>query len=287
MKKLRVSSPLTLHYHSKEDVSEYIRAGLCFHKEMGFEAADIGVSIFGLNSDDRMAKVERAIADSEEIGIKFEVCHLPFIGGGGAKDEAYMTAFNTAMHNGIDVAAALGVDYAVMHPNATTISMKSFNRKEQYDLVMNHLAPFAEHAAKVGLNVVVENMRVFPGPMLSHRYCQDPDELCDVADALGIGVCWDFGHANISGIKQSEGIAYVGKRLKMVHVNDNGAIDDEHIPPFMGNVDWRDAMHGLALVGYEGLFNFELSTAKLPESVRRSFASYMIDASKELMSYIE
>ena len=144
-----------------------------------------------------------------------------------------------------------------------------------------------EYAEKVGVNVVIENMRVINGARLSHRYCQQPDELCEIADALGIGVCWDFGHANISGIKQSEGLSYVGKRLKVIHVNDNTGIDDDHVPPFIGNVDWSDAMHGLALAEFDGLFNFELSTSRIPENARPAFAKYLLEAANELMTYIE
>ncbi len=287
MKKLRISSPLTLHCYSRENISEYIKAGLLFHKEMGFDASDIGMSIFDLTADNWKPNVEQAISDSEEVGIKFELCHLPFINGGGPKSEEFMEEFTRKMHTAIDAAAFLGVNYAVLHPNATTLPMKVYDRREQYDMVMAHLAPFAEHAARVGLNVVVENMRVIPTFRVGHRYGQSPDELCDIADALGIGVCWDFGHANISGIKQSEGLAYVGKRLKVLHVNDNAAVDDEHILPFTGNVDWRDAMHGLALAEFNGLFNYELSTGKLPAEVRKPFAAYMIHAAHELMSYIE
>lgn len=279
MKKLRISSSLNLHYHSKENTSEYIRSGLLFHKEMGFDAANFDSNLINYLSDDWQADVERAIADSEEIGVKFEISHLPFGGGEG---------FEEKMRRAIDASATVGVDYAVLHPNwNTTLPVHSFNRREQYDKVMQLLAPQVEYAAKAGVNVVVENMRLVPGFMLSHRYCQDPDELCEIADALGIGVCWDFGHAHISGVKQSEGLSYVGKRLKVLHVNDNYAIEDEHVAPFMGTVDWRDAMHGLALAGFDGLFNYELATDRLPASVRKSYAKYMIDAANELMSYID
>lgn len=287
MKKLRVSSPLDLHSNSRENLSEYIRTGLEFHKEIGFDAADFDMSWLDLSSDASWRpSVEKALEDSEKVGLKIEICHLPFIGG-GVKDPSFLEKFNEKMHRAIDAATLLGVSYAVLHPNAPTVSMKSYDRAKQHETVMTHLAPFAEHAARVGLNIVVENMRVIPTFVASHRYCQSPDELCDVADALGIGVCWDFGHANISGIKQSEGIAYVGKRLKVLHVNDNAAVDDEHIPPFMGNVNWRDAMHGLALVGFDGLLNYEIATDRLPAVVRKAHAKYLIDAAEELMSYIK
>jgi len=133
-------------------------------------------------------------------------------------------------------------------------------------------------------------MRVVPNGTPVHRYCQNPDELCDIADALGIGICWDFGHANInakgSGIPQSEALAYVGSRLKVLHVNDNVAEDDLHLPPFIGNTDWKDAMKGLASTGFNGLFNYELGTARIASSLRDDFARYIVDAAKEIMSYL-
>ena len=52
-------------------------------------------------------------------------------------------------------------------------------------------------------------------------------------------------------------------------------------------VDWKDAMHGLQLAGYEGTFNYEMSTKHLPASVRDSFADYLVAAARELMTYIE
>lgn len=287
MKKLRISSSLNLHAPLKKDSSQYIKEGLVFQKELGFDAADLDLCLLDFSNDRWQPCIEQAIADAENTGIKFELCHLPFIGGGAGKDPDYMARFDERMHRAIDAAKMLGADYAVMHPNAGTVPLKKFDRAAQYDSVMRHLAPYAEHAAKVGLKVVVENMRVIHTFVMSHRYCQTPEELCEIADALGIGVCWDFGHANISGLKQSESLAYVGKRLKVLHVNDNAAVDDEHVAPFMGNVDWRDAMHGLALVGFDGLLNFEVAAERLPMAARRSYASYLVDVAGELMSYIE
>ena len=287
MKQFRVSSAFNLHSHSREDVGEYVRAGLRFYKKAGFDAIDFGTTILDLNSDAWKPQAEQILLDSKEIGIAPEIGHLPYIQQSLAHDEEYRRLFDGRMNRAIDAAALLGLRYAVMHPNGLTVPMQKYNRTEQYDQIMSHLSPYVEHAAKVGLNVVVENMRVVNGFRYSHRYAQTAEELCDLADALGIGVCWDFGHANISGVKQSEALAYIGKRLKVIHINDNVAIDDEHILPFTGNVDWRDAMHGLALAEYDGLFNFELNTSRVPAAMREAYTAYVLAAAKELMSYVE
>ena len=75
--------------------------------------------------------------------------------------------------------------------------------------------------------------------------------------------------------------------LKVLHVNDNFATEDEHLPPFIGNIDWRDAMHGLSEVGFDGLLNFELSTGRLPKGAREAYASLILESATALMSYIE
>lgn len=287
MKKLLISSTFNLCDKNGANNSEYIKRGAAFYREHGFDAAEFDTKLLDLTTDAWREEVETAIAASEQMGTLFYGSHLPFLGGGGVKDDAYMEQFDKQMHNAIDAMAALGVKYAVLHPNAPTVLMKNFDRRAQYDTVMRHLSPYVEHANRVGLPVVVENMRIIHGMRHSHRYCQTPEELCEIADALGIGICWDFGHANISGVKQSEGLAYIGSRLKAVHVNDNSGIDDDHVVPFAGNVDWRDAMHGLALAGYTGTLNFEIATGRIPENLRGSFADYLADIARELMTYIE
>lgn len=283
---LRISSTTNLHSGYVDDVSDYLRDEIIFQKELGFDAIDFSIyNLLKEHDENYHAIVERALADAKEQDIKFELCHLPFGAKVGVSQSA-LAPFNERMHKMIDVAALLGVDYAVLHPNTSTVRAIAFDKTKEYDAVMSHLAPFVEHAQRVGVNLVVENMRPVPESYMVHRYCQDPDELCTVADALGIGICWDFGHANIAGLKQSEALSYVGHRLKVLHVNDNLGEDDIHLPPFVGNIDWRDAMQGLSIIGFSGLFNYEIATKRIPEEMRESFARYLVDASRTLRSYI-
>lgn len=285
MNKLRISSSTNLHFGSKNDVSEYIRQELIFQKEMGFDAADFSMDLIEPLGSSWESCIEKAIVDSQIIGLHFEVCHLPYsvrIGRSVEED----ARFDKKMYYAIDAAACLGVNYAVVHPNTVTLPIEDFDRCAQYDSVMAHLTPYVEYASKKGVNIVVENMRMVPKHFPVHRYCQDPEELCEIADALGVGVCWDFGHAHINGQRQSEALAYIGSRLKVLHVNDNAAYGDDHIPPFCGTVDWKDAMKGLADIGFAGLFNYEVQTKRVPASVRESFAKYLIGAAQEMMTYL-
>lgn len=285
MKKLRTSTSFNLHGFKDADFYENIKKGLEFYKETGFDAVDFGTGMLDLSSDEAIKQASLAVRATEEVGIRFEVSHLPFLWSIVKPEE--LEAFSQRMYRAIDAVKIVGADYAVAHPYAVTVAAKNYSRRAQHDQVIKQLSPFVEYAERIGVKIVVENMRITPSFYESHRYCQCPDELCDVADELGVGVCWDFGHANVSGVRQSEGLAYIGKRLKVVHVNDNSGFEDEHIFPFSGSVDWKDAMHGLALAEFEGLFNYELATAKHPISMRRELASYLLTVADELMKYIE
>ena len=286
MKKLRVSTPLNLHAYPREDMAQFIKQGLLFNKKAGFEATDFNVGMLDLTKDGWQGIVEQAVIDANEIGVPLAIGHLPFIGKGGTKDSEVLRAFSEKMFRAIDAAKLSGIEYAVMHPNAANFPLVKYDHDEQRNTTLELLSPFVEHANRVGLDVVVENMRVQSGKMQCHRYCMTAEELCDLADTLGIGICWDFGHAHLSGLKQSKALALVGDRLKVVHVNDNGGIEDDHVLPFSGQVDWKDAMHGLALTGFDGPFNFELAV-RAPAELRRSYAAFMVDIANQLMSYIE
>lgn len=286
MERLRISTSLNLHEGSRDNIPDYISKGLVFHRKMGFDAVDMPSPILKGMGENWQDCVAHTLSESEKAGIRFELCHLPF----GIKPDApkeEKAAFNASVHTAIDAAKMLGVGYAVLHPNSVTIPMSEYDEKAQHEMVMAHLSPFAEHAEKVGLNIVVENMRYVYGHEPVHRYCGEPEELCRVADELGIGICWDFGHANINGIKQSDALKYVGKRLKMLHVNDNHAYHDIHIAPFMGKIDWQDAMQGLKAIDYQGLLNYEVAAFRVPGVLKEDFARYLVNAAHVLLDMME
>jgi len=280
----KLSSKINLHAKSYEPLSDYIANELLFLKQHGFDAADFSLNLLKPLGENWRSCVETAIEDSKKIGLPFEVCHLPY-STSICTNPDLLPSFEEQMHRAIDAAALLGADYAVLHPNTTTEPAETFCRNKQYDSVMHHLEPFAEHAQRVGVKLAVENMRVVHNTYPTHRYCQDPDELCEIADALSVAVCWDFGHGHIGGIKQSDALHYIGSRLKAVHINDNTARDDDHIPPFCGTVDWKDAMQALNDIGYAGLFNYEIAAQRVPNELRDSFASYLVQAAKTLQSF--
>jgi sugar phosphate isomerase/epimerase len=92
-------------------------------------------------------------------------------------------------------------------------------------------------AAESGIVLALENL---PPGYLGHT----PEEmisLLDRTDRGSVGVCFDSGHANMSG----HFTEYAGALLPhavAIHLHDNDGTSDQHAFPGLGCIDW----HGFA-----------------------------------------
>ena len=118
------------------------------------------------------------------------------------------------------------------------------------------------------------------------------DELLATADSLGIDLCWDFGHMNVNTFggdnDQRDAIRRAGSRIKVLHVHDNcGGRPDEHLPPYLGSVDWDNTLPVLKEIGYKGNFNFEVLPTNIPGEKIEYFARYLVDIGKKFIKLCE
>lgn len=79
----------------------------------------------------------------------------------------------------------------------------------------------------------------------------------------------------------------MGKRIKMLHVHNNDPYHDAHLAPFMGKIDWLDAMQGLKSIGYQGLFNYEVAAYRIPAPAREDFARLQVKTANALLDMME
>jgi sugar phosphate isomerase/epimerase len=56
-----------------------------------------------------------------------------------------------------------------------------------------------------------------------------------------VGICFDFGHAHMMG-SMNEAFEIVRKQVWSTHVHDNAKVQDSHLWPGQGTVDWKEAM---------------------------------------------
>ena len=122
-------------------------------------------------------------------------------------------------------------------------------------------------AAESGVRVAVE---VIPNVLST------PDALVqlieDQLDGLDVGICFDYGHANLMG-DLAEAIETVSGHLWTTHVHDNKGREDDHLVPFMGTIDWSIAVMETQKIGYDGVLMLEVADGGDPVSVLKRSAA--------------
>ncbi len=202
-----------------------------------------------------------------------------------------MARFAREVRNGLRAAARLGIPDAVIHPIVLHESRRC--RSAWIEENLAYLSPIRELAGTLGVTLCIENMVGRPYPdtpseAIFGTRAADIRELCDRLDCMA---CWDFGHANLSGLCQSAELEQLRGRLRTVHIHDNdGQIDNHRIPGEApgSSVDWQDAAEGLRLADYMTTSNrcldMELKSSDLPDdrSARLSHAARALAAAKAL-----
>ncbi len=163
---------------------------------------------------------------------------------------------------------------------------------KQTEMFLQHILPLA---AEYGITICVENIYVSNGKHIVEGPCCNAaraaeriDRLNDAYGAEVLGFCFDTGHANLVGIEFESFLMTLGKRLKVLHIHDNDGVRDLHQMPFTftktrdnkPSTNWEGFIRALALVGYDGVLNFETSP------VLRSFPEELQDDALHLLARI-
>lgn len=249
-----------------------------FLLDCGFDAIDVSIpSLLKQFGDDWREKTAEFKKELDSSGIMVISAHLPFR---AATDEQ----LHKDMLVGLEIASMLEIKRAVMHPIGDQKgSHGSESRMEWFEKNIEYYNRYLPIAKKYGIQIVTENMR---DPYQSggyHRYASTAEELIELADALELEICWDFGHAHEAHLDHYSELIKIGDRLTMTHINDNWqGPSDEHLPPFYGTNDWEAACRGLREIGYSEPINFEVKFKKLPSRILPEAAS-LIRAIGELL----
>ncbi len=289
----------TRYYAGRSDGLKYpLTAAADFLADAGFDGADLSLELIAgleeFDNDDGWRSVIYSFGSRAAArGLALPVCHLPFYMP-DPDDPIAMPRFLREVRSGIRAAAMLHIPDAVIHPIVRHSSRRTADGWLADNLA--YLSPLRELAGRLGVRLCIENMTGRP-------YHDHPDEAvygCRAADIrtlaerLDTSVCWDFGHANLSGLCQSVELEQLRGLLRCIHIHDNDGRRDVHlIPgdhPTRDSVDWDDAAEGLRLADFLTTGNLcldmELKTSDLPDdrSLRLTHASRTMDAARAFAS---
>jgi len=85
---------------------------------------------------------------------------------------------------------------------------------------------------------------------------------------LPIGICFDTGHSHLSGNVPTD-IREYGASFYTTHIHDNDGMNDNHMMPFDGQIDWTAAMQAFRSVDYK--WGFMLEVRRDPETPLEPF----------------
>ncbi len=242
-----------------------------------------------LRGDDWEAYVHSIGDLAKRYGVRFNQSHLPYYDVDKDKGTEKAALMEELIRRSIIGTAMLGARWAVTHPFTVYGAGQDMAVSKAANLA--YYRPHVELARQNGVGIALENDFEYQDDCRRRIYCASVYELIDLCDAFGdldhVGICYDFGHANLTGGSHRQNLNAIGKRLQAVHVQDNHGQADEHLLPFFGSIDWEDAMRGLAESGYTGDLTFEVQEfgRYLPCDLKYLAVRDSLAVGKRLMDY--
>ena len=150
--------------------------------------------------------------------------------------------------NEIDGLAACEIPVAVLHLTSGAMPPPTS------DTGLRRVRTLVERAERRGVRLAVENVR---SNLALNR-------VLDSIDSPALGFCYDSGHDLIWSREPYELLSRYGGRLYAVHLHDNLGVDDDHLAPGAGTVDWETVRAGIARSAYTGSYTLESDSAEIP-----------------------
>ena len=235
-----------------------------FIKSAGYDCVDFGFGSFVNDMPDEKfyARITELKAYLDKIGLQVSQTH----GRCGYPKLTTDFIFERAVKE-IKATAILGCKYIVIHPLRTPNSNYEGDaelRRQENKAFFKRLEPYLQ---QYGVIECIENLFGEDGErgICAPNTCSKPEEILEYLDYLNspyFGACLDTGHllltGDITGHTVCGALRMLGKYVKVLHVHDNKKVKDDHYPPFMGLIDWKEFALTLKEIDYQGVLSMEL-----------------------------
>lgn len=236
------------------------------------------------NWEEKANALKEALYASEITVSSAHLCHYPLDVGVSVKyDET-----EELIKRSVKASALIGAPFWTAHPRS------SLDTRFSYDTAASHnyddYLPVLEAAEKNSAKLLFENMPVFPDFPDRRYFSSKPDELSKFADSFNsesVGVCWDTGHAHMLLDEDEFGyMKQVGKRIKIIEVNNNWIRYDSHMLPSCGNMDWSAFAKSVKEMNFTGDLLLDAKPPKVPE-IAEAYYTHAYDCMNAIKERIE
>lgn len=217
------------------ELEEYIQ----IIKDLGFEA-----TFCAIRPLEKMLKTADLLA---KAGIEFETVHAPFRSASSMwVDEEEGEAVYASLADSIDMCVKVGAPICVMHLSSSSTP------PPPTDLGRARYAKLVDYAISKGIIIAFEN---------THTLANLAWAFEEFAATDNVGFCYDSGHeAALSPGRHV--LPIFGSRLVCTHIHDNNLLQDQHILPFDGKIDFERVARQIRECGYKGNLMMEVMGRK-------------------------
>ena len=194
--------------------------------------------------------------------IIFNIAHAPihypfFFNSYYNRDD--ISVLKNRILKAIDVSKRVGVKKIVIHVGTYLDENYNYDVEKSIEHNIKYLEPFVEKAVESNILVAIENgTQMEKDEPLFKNTAPYIDELIKIVEYYNkkynkevLGICFDFGHANVGNLNMYDEIIKIGNKLKVTHIHDNYGIDS-HNQPFDGTINWTDVRNALTDINYDG-----------------------------------
>ena len=228
-------------------------------KKLGFDYIDFDIASAWnrLETEKKYYRdIEKGIAAVKKAGMKINAVHLSF---GKRWDPAEKWSFRRKKN--VERLVAIihrlnphGPFLYVLHGSFEPIPDRSREKRIKY-----LLASLKEICAATENTVCLE---ILPRTCLLNT-AKEAVEILDRAGEKNLKICLDTNH--FLQEKTEDAIPVLAGRIATTHVSDHDYVDERHLFPGEGKIDWNAVLAALEKTGYNGVFNYELRYPSLPK----------------------
>lgn len=153
----------------------------------------------------------------------------------------------TQVSEAIGIASVLGMEMVTLHPGHKSPLGAYFPEKIK-EVHRESLLKLDAVGQEHGVTLALENM-----PRMWISLCAHSHEMRECIEGTDLKICFDVGHANITG--DIEGFFELKERIINLHLHDNHGDVDRHLVLGKGAIDIQSVLKALA--GYKGLHVIE------------------------------
>ena len=225
-------------------------------KQYGFDCADIAIDgELGDSSEEKYCQMilhEKKLADEAKVTI-WQV-HGPWKYPPHDETEDVRRERLKLMKRSIRCTAMIGCKYWVIHPLMPYGPDDEFDSDQFWNINLNFFRDLLSYAKQHDVTICFENM---PMKGLSISSPEQTLRFVRLINDEHFAMCFDTGHAALFDHSFVDFLREGKDKIKVLHIHDNHGMNDEHLIPYMGVIDWKEFVLALKEIEFDGVFSME------------------------------